>query len=79
MADETYKSGTDTYTIKVYPGPADGKKHPMILVVHGNFGLNPPFGPQIDRFATDRRGGLCDRSPALLRQGSSRASRADRR
>jgi dienelactone hydrolase len=53
MADETYKSGTDTYTIKVYPGPADGKKHPMILVVHGNFGLNPPFGPQIHRFAKD--------------------------
>jgi carboxymethylenebutenolidase len=53
MADETYKSGKDTYTIKVYPGPADGKKHPMILVVHGNFGLNPPFGKQIHRFAED--------------------------
>src|ERR1700709_482078 len=53
MADETYKSGTDTYTITVYPGPADGKKHPMILVVHGNFGRTPPFGPQIHRFAKD--------------------------
>lgn len=53
MVDETYKSGKNTYTITVYPGPADGKKHPMILVVHGNFGLNPPFGPQIHRFAKD--------------------------
>jgi carboxymethylenebutenolidase len=53
MIDETYNSGADTYTIKVYPGPADGKKHPMILVVHGNYGLNPPFGKQIDRFAAD--------------------------
>jgi dienelactone hydrolase len=53
MADETYKSGTDTYTIKVYPGPADGKKHPMILVVHGNVGLKKPFGRQIHRFAEE--------------------------
>jgi dienelactone hydrolase len=53
MADESYASAKDTYTITVYPGPADGKKYPMILVVHGNFGLNPPFGPQIHRFAKD--------------------------
>lgn len=53
MADETYKSGKDTYTITVYPGPADGKKHPMILVVHGNVGLKPPFGPQIHGFAKE--------------------------
>jgi dienelactone hydrolase len=50
---ETYPSGKHTYTIKVYPGPADGKKHPMILVVHGNAGLNLPFGPQIHRFAEE--------------------------
>lgn len=53
MVEETYTSGKQTYTITVYSGPADGKKHPMILVVHGNFGLNPPFGPQIHRFAKD--------------------------
>ena len=53
MAEETYTSGKDTYTITVYPGPADGKKHPMILVLHGNTGLKPPFGPQIHRFAKD--------------------------
>jgi hypothetical protein len=36
MADEFYTSAGVRYTIEVYPGPADGKKHPMILVVHGN-------------------------------------------
>ena len=53
MIDDKYESGRKKYTIRIYPGPADGKKHPMILVVHGNFGLNPPFGEQIDRFAKD--------------------------
>jgi dienelactone hydrolase len=53
MIDDEYESGGKKYTIRIYPGPADGKKHPMILVVHGNFGLNPPFGAQIDRFARE--------------------------
>jgi dienelactone hydrolase len=52
MADETYTSAKDTYTIKVYPGPADGKKHPMILVVHGNAGLN---SPSVSRFTASPR------------------------
>jgi carboxymethylenebutenolidase len=49
--DEFYTSAGVRYTITVYPGPADGKKHPMVLVVHGNAGLAPPFGLQIHRFA----------------------------
>jgi carboxymethylenebutenolidase len=53
MIEEKYTSKGKTYTIAIHPGPADGKRHPMILVVHGNYGLNPPFGAQIHRFAED--------------------------
>jgi dienelactone hydrolase len=37
----------------VYPAPADGEKHPMILLVHGNFGLAEPYGYQIRNFANE--------------------------
>jgi carboxymethylenebutenolidase len=50
-AAETFTSAGKTYNITVYPGPADGKRYPMILVLHGNAGLNPPFGAQIQDFA----------------------------
>jgi carboxymethylenebutenolidase len=53
MSEETYQSKKKTYTVTIHPGPADGKKHPVILVLHGNFGLNPPFGAQIHRMAKD--------------------------
>jgi dienelactone hydrolase len=53
MADETYTSAGQPYTITIYPGPADGKRHPMIIVVHGNIGLRDPFGEQIHRVAHD--------------------------
>ncbi len=51
MSNDTFTSGGNSYEMTVHPAPADGKKHPMILVVHGNAGLTPPFGDQIDRFA----------------------------
>jgi carboxymethylenebutenolidase len=51
MSSETFTSGPNTYKITVYPGPADAKKHPMILLVHGNFGLVEPYGDQIHDFA----------------------------
>ena len=38
------------------PRPADGKKYPVILLVHGNFGLGPPYGEQIQSFARDLAG-----------------------
>ena len=44
MADENFTSGGNAYRMTTYPAPADGKKHAMIMVVHGNAGLNPPFG-----------------------------------
>jgi carboxymethylenebutenolidase len=51
VSDETFSSGGSPYKMTVYPAPADGKKHSMIVVLHGNAGLNPPFGSQIHRFA----------------------------
>ena len=42
MEIETFTRGTSTYEITVYPAPVDGKKHPMVLLVHGNFGLGAP-------------------------------------
>jgi|GEM_PF-2911938 len=56
MADDTFSSAGKTYKITVYPAPADGKKYPMILFYHGNFGLGSPFGDQIRDFAKDLAG-----------------------
>ena len=53
MAIETFTSGPSTHKITVYSAPVDGKKHPMILLVHGNFGLGAPYGDQIRGFAQD--------------------------
>jgi dienelactone hydrolase len=53
MPEEKYKSGGTTYTIAVNPAPADGKKYPIVMVLHGNFGLKEPYGHQILSFAED--------------------------
>jgi len=56
MSRETFVSAKTTYKITVYPAPADGKKHPVILLVHGNFGLGPPYSDQIHGFAKELAG-----------------------
>ncbi len=56
MSNETFTSGPNTYRITVYPAPVDGKEHPMVLLVHGNFGLGAPYGDQIQSFAKDLAG-----------------------
>jgi carboxymethylenebutenolidase len=53
MIRETYTSAGDSYNITVYPAPLDGKKHPVIVFMHGNFGLGVPYGNQIHGFARD--------------------------
>ena len=53
MSSETFTSGPKAYKTTVYPAPADGEKHPMILLVHGNFGLSEPYGDQIQNFANE--------------------------
>jgi len=50
MTSETFNSGRQTLKITVCPAPADRKRHPIVLLVHGNFGLGPPYGDQIRGF-----------------------------
>ena len=42
MSSETFASAGTTYKITIYAAPSDGKKHPVILLVHGNFGQALP-------------------------------------
>ncbi|MGQ0620739.1 MAG: dienelactone hydrolase family protein [Panacagrimonas sp.] len=53
MTHTTFKSAGDSYKITINPAPADGKKYPMIFLVHGNFGLSREYGTQIKSFAED--------------------------
>jgi carboxymethylenebutenolidase len=56
MSSETFTSPGGPYKITVYAAPSDGKKHPLIVLVHGNFGLGVPYGDQIRGFAKDLAG-----------------------
>ena len=56
MSDGTFTSAGTTYQITVFPAPAAGKRFPMILLVHGNFGLGSPYGDQLRDFARDLAG-----------------------
>ena len=51
MSNETFTSGGNSYKITIYPAPADGKKYALIVILHGNAGLSPPFGARIHSFA----------------------------
>ena len=56
MSSETFVSAGKTYKITIYAAPSDGKKYPVVLLVHGNFGLGPPYGAPIHGFAKDLAG-----------------------
>lgn len=54
MSGETFRSGGSAYRITVNAAPAaGGKKWPVVMFVHGNFGLGAPYGDQIRKFAND--------------------------
>ncbi len=53
MPQSTFPSAGKSYKITMYPEPHRPKKHPMLLLLHGNFGLGPPYGDQIRGFAKD--------------------------
>jgi dienelactone hydrolase len=53
MSSETFTSEGDTYKITIYAAPYDSKKYPVIILVHGNFGLGAPYGDQIHGFERD--------------------------
>lgn len=46
----TVVSGT-TFDIEYSPAAADGKRYPLAVVIHGNFGLVDPFGTELRKFA----------------------------
>jgi carboxymethylenebutenolidase len=50
-SSETFISEGNTHKITIYSFPPDGKKYPVVLFLHGNFGLGSPFGEQIQSFA----------------------------
>jgi dienelactone hydrolase len=50
---ETYISAGTIYKITVNGMPTGTKKHPIVMFLHGNFGLGAPYGDQIQRFAKD--------------------------
>jgi carboxymethylenebutenolidase len=53
MLNATFVSGANTYKITIYPPSTVGKKYPVVLLLHGNFGLVSPYGDQIRSFAKD--------------------------
>lgn len=52
-SSQTFMSGGNTHKMTIYSAVSDTKKYPVILFLHGNFGLVPPFGDQIQSFAKD--------------------------
>jgi dienelactone hydrolase len=56
MTATTFSSAGKSYNITVHPPPSGGKRFPMILLVHGNFGVGAPYGDQIQDFAKDLAG-----------------------
>ncbi len=53
MTPGTFVSKGQTYKITVNGTPATTGKSPVVMFIHGNFGLGPPYGAQIGGFATD--------------------------
>jgi len=53
MSNTTFTSAGQTYNMTINPAPTDGKKYPVIFLIHGNAGLVAPFGEQIRGFAKD--------------------------
>lgn len=56
MLQETFPVPAGTYKIDIAPGPADGKKHPVLLLLHGNFGMVSPHADPILDFASELAG-----------------------
>ena len=54
MIVETFSpSPGTTFNIEITPAAADGKRYPVIVLVHGNFGLSAPFGAQLRDFTKE--------------------------
>jgi carboxymethylenebutenolidase len=51
MIVETFDPGPGTtFSIDIAPAATDGKRYPVVVLVHGNFGLSASFGAQLRDF-----------------------------
>ncbi len=54
MITQTFSpSPGTTLNIEIAPAAADGKRYPVVVLVHGNFGLSVPFGDQLRDFTEE--------------------------
>src|SRR4051794_17570605 len=54
MTVETFTTDSgENFEIEIAPAPADGKKYPIVVLIHGNLGLADPFGRQLRDFTQD--------------------------
>jgi dienelactone hydrolase len=52
IVEPYYKTASgETLNIEIAPAPVDGKRYPMVVLSHGNFGLFGSFGDQLRDFA----------------------------
>jgi carboxymethylenebutenolidase len=51
---ESYATDSgESFDIEIAPAPADGKRYPVVVLIHGNLGLANPFGPQLRDFTQE--------------------------
>jgi dienelactone hydrolase len=54
MIHEIYDLNPKTsFDIDIAEAPSDGKKYPIVVLVHGNFGLGKPFGDELRKFTEE--------------------------
>jgi dienelactone hydrolase len=54
MDNKTYTTDSgEKFDIEIAPAPVDGKKYPVVVLVHGNLGLIDPYGTQLRDFTED--------------------------
>lgn len=50
---QTFVSEGNSHKITIYSAITDANKYPLVVFLHGNFGMVSPFGTQIQSFAQD--------------------------
>lgn len=50
---ERYSVGSRQFAIHIEAAPADGKRYPIVVLVHGNLGLAAPYGAQLQSFGAE--------------------------
>src|SRR5215831_12639602 len=79
LTKESYTTPSGkTFDIEIAPAPADGKKYPLVVLIHGNLGLAPPFGQQLRDFTEEIAGlGYLAALPSYLPGGQGNIMEAN--